>query len=451
MKNKDGFTLVELLAVIAILAILVIIALPNVINMYNRAQKQTFLTEAKKVYSESEKKYLTNAISGKKTKIINSEDSSKLDMTGKKLQYCVILNNSGKVTDMKVSNGKWIASLNGKAIDELTIDDLEDGNLDDYECVKVTDESCFTYDVVAENEENATAIVTVEDANKCKTYLMSDSVGAPEDMATTLCNGVLYKSDDSAYTIQDIALDEFSAEEVKNAGLSIKYVTIEKVEVVDTAKCKNHIQSKFNFEDSDVTTLCTTNESVYGTNLFQAVSDGYISFLSYDESGLKVTTRPLSATITITGYDTNCGTDVVIPSKINGYNVTNIDNYAFEACYREVSSEIANDEYKVKFLDYKNNYEYSIEKVDRACNTKRLTSVVLPDTLIYIGDYAFTYNDLTEVTIPSSVGHIGSVTFAYNKIKTVTYEGDESNIKFGNCSFDRNPDYPYQKKYCIYK
>lgn len=28
MKNKDGFTLVELLAVIAILAILVIIALP---------------------------------------------------------------------------------------------------------------------------------------------------------------------------------------------------------------------------------------------------------------------------------------------------------------------------------------------------------------------------------------------------------------------------------------
>ena len=55
MKNKKGFTLVELLAVIAILAILVIIALPNVINMYNSAQKQTFLTEAKKVYSESKK------------------------------------------------------------------------------------------------------------------------------------------------------------------------------------------------------------------------------------------------------------------------------------------------------------------------------------------------------------------------------------------------------------
>ena len=134
MKNKKGFTLVELLAVIAILAILVIIALPNVINMYNKAQKETFLTEAKKVYSESEKKFISNSISNKQTKIINSEDSTKLDMTGKKLQYCVILNSSGKVTDMKVSNGKWIASLNGKAVEDLTIDDLENGNLDDYNC-----------------------------------------------------------------------------------------------------------------------------------------------------------------------------------------------------------------------------------------------------------------------------------------------------------------------------
>ena len=79
MKNRKGFTLVELLAVIAILAILVIIALPNVLNMYKKAQKEMFLTEAKKVYSEAEKKYLLNSISGKTSKVINSENSSKLD------------------------------------------------------------------------------------------------------------------------------------------------------------------------------------------------------------------------------------------------------------------------------------------------------------------------------------------------------------------------------------
>ena len=134
MKNEKGFTLVELLAVIAILAILVIIALPNVINMYNKAQKETFLTEAKKVYSEAEKKYISSSITGNAIKTISSADNSKLDMTGEKLQYCVVLNSSGEVTDMKVSNGKWVASLKGKTIEDLTIDDLEDGNLDNYEC-----------------------------------------------------------------------------------------------------------------------------------------------------------------------------------------------------------------------------------------------------------------------------------------------------------------------------
>ncbi len=135
MKNKKGFTLVELLAVIAILAILVIIALPNVINMYTKAQKEAFLTEAKKVYSESEKKYISSSISGSPIKVINSANNSKLDMTGEKLQYCIILNNNGKVKSMKVSNGKWIASLDGnKTIENLAIDDLEEGNLNGYKC-----------------------------------------------------------------------------------------------------------------------------------------------------------------------------------------------------------------------------------------------------------------------------------------------------------------------------
>ena len=135
MKSKKGFTLVELLAVIAILAILVILALPNIINTYNQARKQTFITEAKKIYTEAGKKFVTSSISGSPVKVINSEDESKLDMTGKKLQYCIILDNSGKVTSMKVSNGQWIASLDeNKQIEDLTTDDLTDGNLEGYNC-----------------------------------------------------------------------------------------------------------------------------------------------------------------------------------------------------------------------------------------------------------------------------------------------------------------------------
>ncbi len=134
MKNK-GFTLVELLAVIAILAILVIIALPNVLKMFNDSKKNSFLTEAKTLYSEVSKKYISETMKGNKLTYVSSEDDTKLDMTGKGLKYCVLLNADGSVKSMKVSNGEWIAELpSGKKITDLNISDLKDGNLNDYDC-----------------------------------------------------------------------------------------------------------------------------------------------------------------------------------------------------------------------------------------------------------------------------------------------------------------------------
>ena len=134
MKNK-GFTLVELLAVIAILAILIIIALPNVLKMFNDAKKNSFLTEAKTLYSEASKKYISENMKGNKLTYISSEDDTKLEMTGRNLQYCVLLNTDGSVKSMKVSNGEWIAELpSGKKITDLNSSDLKDGNLDNEEC-----------------------------------------------------------------------------------------------------------------------------------------------------------------------------------------------------------------------------------------------------------------------------------------------------------------------------
>ena len=124
--NKKGFTLVELLAVIAILAILVIIALPNVLKMFNDSKKNSFLTEAKTVYSEVSKKYISESMKGNKLTYVSSEDDTKLDMTGKSLKYCVLLNADGSVKSMKVSNGEWIAELpSGKKITDLKSSDLK--------------------------------------------------------------------------------------------------------------------------------------------------------------------------------------------------------------------------------------------------------------------------------------------------------------------------------------
>ena len=134
MKNK-GFTLVELLAVIAILAILVIIALPNVLKMFNDSKKNSFLTEAKTIYSEVSKKYISESMKENKLTYISSEDDTKLEMTGRDLQYCVLLNTDGSVKSMKVSNGEWIAELpSGKKITDLNASNVTEGNLDGYKC-----------------------------------------------------------------------------------------------------------------------------------------------------------------------------------------------------------------------------------------------------------------------------------------------------------------------------
>lgn len=56
MKNKKGFTLVELLAVIVILGVIMTIAIPNVVSTLEKNKKETFLEDAKKMISSAEYK-----------------------------------------------------------------------------------------------------------------------------------------------------------------------------------------------------------------------------------------------------------------------------------------------------------------------------------------------------------------------------------------------------------
>ena len=58
MRKKNGFTLVELLAVIVILAIIMIISIPAVLNTMQIAREKTFGEYVTKVYDVAEKKYL---------------------------------------------------------------------------------------------------------------------------------------------------------------------------------------------------------------------------------------------------------------------------------------------------------------------------------------------------------------------------------------------------------
>ena len=131
MKDNKGFTLVELLAVIAILAILVIIALPNVLKMFNDAKKNSFLTEAKTVYSEAGKKYISDNITspGNNEHIYcksKTDSLNPLSLSGRGINYYIKTDSNGNVNTVVVwDDTRYLAKKDSK-IDVTSLTESKD-------------------------------------------------------------------------------------------------------------------------------------------------------------------------------------------------------------------------------------------------------------------------------------------------------------------------------------
>ena len=92
----------------------------------------------------------------------------------------------------------------------------------------------------------------------------------------------------------------------------------------------------------------------------------------------------------IGSYNGGGGTDLIIPGEIGGTIVTTIGQSAFFNGY------------------LKNTWE-------------KLTSVILPDSIITIGGNAFHSNALTSIDIPDSVTSLGANAFNGNKLTTINF------------------------------
>lgn len=64
LKNRKGFTLVELLAVIVVLAIIILIAMPAVLNSMEKARKNSFAIEANEVVKSAQTAYSIAVLNG---------------------------------------------------------------------------------------------------------------------------------------------------------------------------------------------------------------------------------------------------------------------------------------------------------------------------------------------------------------------------------------------------
>ncbi len=121
--KKNGFTLVELLAVSAILAILVIIAMPNVLEMFNKAKVDAFETEV-----QSHVKAVANEfiMTGKLVYSNVASGAAKLPMDGEELDYYIELDTKGNIKVLNVTNGDYKIVALGTSDNPVKVEQIGD-------------------------------------------------------------------------------------------------------------------------------------------------------------------------------------------------------------------------------------------------------------------------------------------------------------------------------------
>ena len=123
MKNqKNGFTLVELLAVIVILAIILLIAVPNILGVIEEAREDSFISSVKMIVKTAEYEELTRTNAGE-----HDVDLTGLDYDGTRYDTGAMnVNASGEVSVYLWSEELEICAFKDYDTAEVVIDETKD-------------------------------------------------------------------------------------------------------------------------------------------------------------------------------------------------------------------------------------------------------------------------------------------------------------------------------------
>ncbi len=133
MKKKNGFTLVELLAVVVIMAIIALVAVPNVVSMLERNKKKQMVSDAKEMFNKFQNKITLGTLECDKT--CNLKDlglSGKQDGYGDKYDdtSSITYDNNNKTFTITLKTDKHCLNKTGITNSEnfsITIEDVSDG------------------------------------------------------------------------------------------------------------------------------------------------------------------------------------------------------------------------------------------------------------------------------------------------------------------------------------
>ena len=216
----------------------------------------------------------------------------------------------------------------------------------------------------------------------------------------------------------ETAAQYFSYSEVEG-GVAITGYLVGDANVVvkDKDKCVSYLPTT-GVSEEQANTLCSGNALDNGMTLKDGVQRGLIPSSDYATAGLEVT------------YKNGGGTDVVIPSMINGKKVVAIADNAFTSD-GIIPTTISNTK-KISASHLNNNEnKYVVTPLTNQVTGLGITSVVIPNTVTSIGAGAFAGNQLTKIIFPSTPLTIGCYAFADNPITnggTYTYPSNVTEV-----------------------
>ena len=200
--NRKGFTLVELLAVIAILAILVLVAVPNVLGMFNKAKKDTFLTEAKNIFKESANKYISDNMhnSNEGNIYCKSETDSKnpLDMDIGDTYYYIEKDSTGKTIKFVAWNSSgYVTKIVGDNVmlNDVTNDNMTESSVKDITCNNVL--TSLDVDPKLTRTYTINANASAETSNKGKLTISIASSNTTDEFNKV--KYIIYKKNNTEY------------------------------------------------------------------------------------------------------------------------------------------------------------------------------------------------------------------------------------------------------------
>ncbi len=457
---KKAFTLIELLAVIIILAIIALIATPLILNVIDDAKESANLSQAYLLLDGAEQLYATSFLDENLDIISDDTETDVYDLVA----------TSGKKPD----TGTIYIKSDGKIYFRVIIDDVCYG--------KNYNETVITKCSDMENPEEGTdgsgndITSTVPSINLFEESQAWNSTGGKVDVDN--------KGYDWKYCIDSVRCEPNlvgTGNEIELSGNNIVYVCVNlyEEEIVVSKGCDIY------FLDNVVPTITAKNPSLTitkGTTLFPddlfdiafGKSEGIVSCdLEYTQklevgnynysctaSGnnnksatasvqLEVTEAveqnfscftysDLGTTIRITGYQTSCGLDVVIPQKINNKPVTEIGGFSSKKINSVVFPEgvvtISNGAFQNNNLVYVNLPSSLITIGSNAFSSNMIENVVIPNNVISVGAGAFYSNEIKTLKLSDNLESIGQQAFNSNKLTEVTIPNKITTITFSSFS-----------------